>query len=149
MPSDWLSCAGSATLTETTTETQQQAADTTTQPKQQNWSSMIIMFAIMIVFVVIMIVPQKRKEKKQREMLNAIKAGDEVRTIGGIFGRVTKVKEDLITIATGPNDDVLTFAKGAVEFVVDKEAAKKVAELDKDDDEEEKPKKKGLFSRKK
>lgn len=150
MPSDWLSCSGTATQTETTTETTQPADTANSADKNPtNWTSMIIMFAIMIVFVVLMIVPQKRKEKKQREMLNAIKPGDEIRTIGGIYGRVAKVKEDLVTIATGPNDDVLTFSKGAVEFVIDKEAEKRVAELDKDDEEDEKKEKKSIFSRKK
>ncbi len=153
MPSDWLSCAGSTTQTETGTTTETtQATEPTTDPtasKGNNWSSLIIMFAIMIVFVVIMIVPQKRKEKKQRQMLDAIKPGDELRTIGGIYGKVKLVKEDLVTIMTGPNDDTITFSKAAVEYVVDKEIQKRMEELDKDDEEDTKKTKKSIFSRKK
>ena len=104
-------------------------------------------------FVLIMIIPQKRREKKQRQMLDAIKQGDEVRPIGGIYGKVKRVKEDLITITTGPNNDTMTFAKGAIEFVYDKEAERKLKELDQDDDEDKssdkKEKKKSIFGKKK
>lgn len=179
MPTDWLSCAGSgepstsagtegnngantnnnanANTNEnnTTTETTQTPSQGS-QPQQStsiDWTSTIVIFGIMIVFVLIMIIPQKRREKKQRQMLDAIKQGDEVRTIGGIYGKVKRVKEDLITITTGPNNDTMTFAKGAIEFVYDKEAERKLKELDQDDDEDKssdkKEKKKSIFGKKK
>ena len=73
--------------------------------------------------------------------------------IGGIYGKVKRVKEDLITITTGPNNDTMTFAKGAIEFVYDKEAERKLKELDQDDDEDKssdkKEKKKSIFGKKK
>ena len=99
---------------------------------------MIILFGIMIVFVLVMIIPQKRKEKKQKAMLDAIKPGDEIRTIGGIYGKVKRVKSDLVTITTGPKDDTLVFTKSAIEFVTDPEAEKKAAEEAKAAEEEEK-----------
>ena len=37
-----------------------------------------------------------------REMLEGVKAGDNIKTIGGIYGKVVSVKEDLVTIETGP-----------------------------------------------
>lgn len=157
MPTDWLSCSGSdseSTQTQTTTESTQQSSDNTAAAnnKGTDWTSMLILFGIMIIFVVIMIVPQKRREKKQRQMLDAIKPGDEIRTIGGIFGKVKMVKEDLVTITTGPKDDEMVFAKGAIEFVTTQEDKAKMAELEKEaeeDDTDEKPKKKSIFSRKK
>ena len=158
MPSDWLSCAGSDSSSQTQNTTQETTQQDTTQSstaanggKQQSWTSMIRLFGIMIVFVLIMIVPQKRREKKQKQMLDAVKAGDEVRTIGGIFGKVKMVKEDLVTITTGPNDDEMVFAKGAIEFVITPEDKAKMEELEKEAEEEDDDtkKKKSFFSRKK
>lgn len=42
----------------------------------------------------LMIAPQRKKEKQRKEMINAVKVGDKVVTIGGIFGTITAVKED-------------------------------------------------------
>lgn len=173
MPTDWLSCAGSqepstsagtnGNNAESNNNANENTTTQTTQPPQEgnlpqqgasmDWTSTIILFGIMIVFVLIMIIPQKRREKKQRQMLDAMKPGDKIRTIGGIFGKVKRVKEDLVTITTGPNDDTMTFAKGAIEFVFDPQAEAKLKELDQDDEEEvkedKKPKKKSEKKKKK
>lgn len=47
----------------------------------------------------------------------SIKAGDTIKTIGGIYGKVVSVKEDLVVIETGPENARITFAKGAVATV--------------------------------
>lgn len=51
-----------------------------------------------IVLYVIFSVPQKRKQKKQNEMLNSLKAGDTVVTIGGIKGVISSVEEAFVVI---------------------------------------------------
>ena len=78
-----------------------------------------LILILMVVLVVIMIVPQRRKEKKIKNMLAAIKPGDRVRTIGGIYGTVTSVKDDIITISVGPDKARLVFARGAIANVED------------------------------
>ena len=50
-------------------------------------------------------------------MLSGIKEGDKIRTIGGIYGTVVQVKEDLITVETGPDKAKIVFAKGAVSTI--------------------------------
>ena len=62
------------------------------------WSSLIIMVAIFAVFYFVLILPQKKQEKKQRAMIDAIKPGDEIITIGGIYGKVQTVKDDYVVI---------------------------------------------------
>lgn len=79
--------------------------------------SIILMVGIFIVFIALMIIPQKRREKKVKEMLSAIKVGDNIKTIGGIYGKVCAVKEDLVTIETGPEKAKIVFAKGAIATV--------------------------------
>ncbi len=73
-----------------------------------------LIIILMVVMLVIMIVPQRRREKKVKEMLAAIKVGDRIRTIGGIYGTVTSVRDDIVTISVGPDKARLVFARGAI-----------------------------------
>ena len=59
------------------------------------------------------------KDKKIKELLNSIKVGDGVRTIGGIYGTVTNIKDDIITVSVGPDKARLVFARGAIANVED------------------------------
>lgn len=58
---------------------------------------MVIFFGAMYVMVIL---PQRKKEKKTKEMLNAVKVGDNVITISGIIGKVINIKDDEITLET-------------------------------------------------
>ncbi len=75
------------------------------------------MILLLVVVSVVMVVPQKRREKKVRQMLESIKVGDNIRTIGGIYGKVTKLKEDLVTVQTGPEKMQITLSKSAISSV--------------------------------
>lgn len=62
---------------------------------------LILIFAIMYF---LLIRPQQKKAKEHRNMVAALRRGDQVVTQGGIVGKVTKVKEDgevEVEIATG------------------------------------------------
>lgn len=74
---------------------------------------------LMVGMVALMIIPQRRRDKKIKQMLAAVKVGDRVRTIGGIYGTVTAVKDDVITISVGPDKVRLVFARGAIASVED------------------------------
>ncbi len=71
------------------------------------------LFPIVLIFVVfyfLLIRPQQRKAKQHREMLGMVKRGDRVLTGGGIFGTVTRVKDDdelVLEIADGVKISVL------------------------------------------
>ena len=78
-----------------------------------------LLIILMIGMFALMIIPQRKREKKIKQMLAAIKTGDRVRTIGGIYGTVTNVKDDVITISVGPDRVQLVFARGAIANVED------------------------------
>ena len=64
---------------------------------------------------------QKKQEKKHQEMLNAIKKGDKIVTIGGIIGKVTKATEDKIEIQVDDTTKTkITFQRRAVHNVLNK-----------------------------
>lgn len=80
---------------------------------------MIVMLVVMVGLFLIMSIPQRKREKKVKEMLAAIKPGDRVRTIGGIYGTVTSVKDDVVTLSTGPDKIRLVMARGAIATIED------------------------------
>lgn len=61
---------------------------------------LILIFAIMYF---LMIRPQQKRVKAHREMVGALKKGDQVVTQGGIIGKVQSVRDDEleVEIATG------------------------------------------------
>jgi len=74
---------------------------------------------MMIAMFAIMIIPQRKREKKIKNMLAALKPGDRVRTIGGIYGTITAIKDDVVTISVGPDKVRLVFVRGAIATVED------------------------------
>ena len=72
---------------------------------------------LIVVFVVLIIVPNKRKEKQFKNMLSSLRAGDNIKTIGGFYGKIVAIKEDLITIECGPDKTKLVLSKGAIASV--------------------------------
>lgn len=61
-------------------------------------SSLIMFGMIFAVMYFFMIRPQIKKQKKEREYRSALKQGDAVITIGGIYGKITDVKEEAFII---------------------------------------------------
>jgi preprotein translocase subunit YajC len=51
----------------------------------------------------LLIAPQRKKQKEHDQMVKELKAGDEVMTAAGIYGKVTAVKGDRITVSVGEN----------------------------------------------
>jgi preprotein translocase subunit YajC len=80
----------------------------------QQFSGLIIPLGFLAIFYFLIIRPQKNKEKKIKEMRSNLKIGDEIITIGGIYGRVMKIKEDVLTIEVGADKTKLTITKWAV-----------------------------------
>ena len=42
--------------------------------------------------------PQKQQQKKRTELLNSLKEGDEIVTIGGIYGKITAISEKRVKV---------------------------------------------------
>ena len=80
--------------------------------------SMLISMVLMIaVFYFLLIRPQRKKDKKVKEMLAALKSGDRICTIGGIYGTITKIKDDTITLAVGGDRTEMVVARWAIRNV--------------------------------
>ncbi len=73
--------------------------------------------AIVVLFYFILIRPQQKKDKAVKKMLSELKTGDRITTIGGIFGRVTMIKDDILTIEVGAKKTEMVIARWAVRSV--------------------------------
>ena len=81
--------------------------------------SLLPMILIFVVFYFFMIRPQKKKDKAVKDMLAALKKGDRVCTIGGIYGNIIDLKEDTLTISVGAQKTQMVIARWAVRSVED------------------------------
>ena len=64
-------------------------------------SSLTGMLPLVLMFVVlyfVMIRPQMKKQKEHRAMIDALAKGDEVATVGGLVGKVSKMGESFLSI---------------------------------------------------
>ncbi len=61
------------------------------------WSFVPIIL-IFVIFYFLLIRPQQKRAKEHRNLLSNLKEGDQVLTSGGIYGRITGIKDDKITV---------------------------------------------------
>ncbi len=67
----------------------------------------ILPFAVIFaLFYFMLIRPQMKQAKQQKAMIDALKAGDEVATTGGVVGKITKVGDNFISIEIAANTTV-------------------------------------------
>ena len=59
------------------------------------------MILIIVLLYFMMIRPQRKKEKELKNQINSMKNGDKVVTIGGIVGKVYRIKDNTVIIETG------------------------------------------------
>ncbi|NLS44699.1 MAG: preprotein translocase subunit YajC [Firmicutes bacterium] len=71
---------------------------------QSSMTSSLIMIALMFgIFYFLLIRPQQTQQKKRREMLDALRKGNTVITVGGIYGQIVDVKEDSLILQIAEN----------------------------------------------
>lgn len=84
----------------------------------QNYGPMLIIFVLIIAAFVVMMVFQSKKRKKQekeaKDLIDAVKPGNKVKTIGGVCGIVVEVdaEENTFVLETGS----VTAGKSYVKF---------------------------------
>ena len=79
-----------------------------------SFAPMIIIF---VLFYFMLIRPQMKQAKQQKTMIDALKAGDEVATTGGVLGVVRKVGDNFVSIEIGANT-VIAVQKHAVQTLL-------------------------------
>ena len=80
-------------------------------------SFLFVLLAMFVLMYVLLIRPQRQQQRRHAEMLDALKVGDEIITAGGIYGDVTGVQEDRVTLEIA-EDVEIEVAKRAISNVV-------------------------------
>lgn len=73
------------------------------QGGQQGYEGLIMLVLMFAIFYFLLIRPQQKRAKQHRELVGALKPGNQVITAGGLHGKVAAVEESTVTVevATG------------------------------------------------
>ena len=74
-----------------------------------------------------MIRPQRRRTTEHTAMIATLSVGDEIVTAGGMYGRITAIEEDVLTVEIAPGITV-SVARGAITGVMNSEQKDNEAE---------------------
>ena len=89
---------------------------------------MVLVYAVIFgAMYFIFIRPNRKKQKEEQKMRENLQIGDEIVTIGGIYGRVISLKEDSMVIESKADRSKMTIARWALQqnLTVHDEVAKK------------------------
>ncbi len=79
--------------------------------------ALLPLILIFIVFYFLLILPQQRKQKAHKKMLQDLKEGDKVITVGGLMGNVSKIKDSAVVLEF--RDGVkIDFARNSISQVI-------------------------------
>ena len=80
-------------------------------------STIVMMVAMVAIFYFLLIRPQRKKDKQVKDMLSALKVGDRICTIGGLYGTIAALKDDTVTLTMGSLQNTIVIARWAVRSV--------------------------------
>ncbi len=74
------------------------------QGGQQNpMMSLVFFVLIIVVFYFFLIRPQVKRQKEIQKFRKSLKKGDKVITAGGIYGKITDIKENIVILEIAPD----------------------------------------------
>jgi len=71
--------------------------------EQGGFVSLLPIIAMVAIIYFLLIRPQQKEHKRHREMVSALKKGDEVVTSGGIYGRIEALNDEKVTLKVSDN----------------------------------------------
>ena len=83
------------------------------------------LIALIAVFYFLILRPQSKRAKEQKAMIAALQRGDEVATVGGEIGTVSKVYEQYVGVEVAENLEVKV-QKSAIQSVLPKGTIKAI-----------------------
>jgi preprotein translocase subunit YajC len=89
------------------------SASLVAQQSGGNVTFLISLGLMVAIFYFLLIRPQQRRARQQRELVGSLAVGDEVVTIGGMFGTITGMDDESVTLDVGSSTRV-RFVKQAI-----------------------------------
>jgi len=94
------------------------AAENAQQPSLL--ASLLPLIILFVIFYLLVILPQQRQAKKHKEMVESLKKGDKIVTIGGLIGEVVRNEPDFLVVRISKDTEV-RIDKSAVARKLDNE----------------------------
>jgi preprotein translocase subunit YajC len=96
----------------------------------------IILIFVLMYFVLIR--PQTKRRREAQELQSRLVPGDEIQTVGGLYGTVIDTDDESVTLEPSPGV-TLRFARGAIARVINKQPTEDVEEYEEEEpvDEED------------
>jgi len=92
------------------------------QPQGQDsnpWMSMLPLLLIIVVFYFFMIRPQMKRQKEIRKFREGLAKGDKVVTTGGIYGKITEIKETTVILEVAKDVNITVDKAGIIKDMSD------------------------------
>jgi len=93
-------------------------------------AQLILLLAMLVLLWALLIRPQRARQRQQQEVLSAVEPGDEIITVGGLYGIVQEIDEE---------DDLIVEVADAVHVRIARRAVAGVVKPDEADEDEDTP----------
>jgi preprotein translocase subunit YajC len=113
------------------------AAASTNKPAANPLVTLAPILLIGVVFYFLLIRPQQRRARAQREITQSTEVGDEVVTIGGLFGVVREIDDDSVLLEVAPGTELRYLRSAIARKLVEESPLDDVDDGDVSADDEE------------
>jgi preprotein translocase subunit YajC len=86
------------------------------------YTSIIFLVLLFAIFYFLMIRPQQKRAKQHKTFMENLKRGDTVVTSGGLYGKITGITDDAITLEIAEKVRVKVTKSSVVEYVKGEQA---------------------------
>jgi len=69
-------------------------------------SLLVLFLPLLLIWYFLLIRPQHKKQKQKQKMISELRRGDQVMTIGGLYGQIIQIKDNRITIKIADKTNV-------------------------------------------
>lgn len=110
-------------------------------PKNNSWVSYVLIGVLVVILIASMILMNRRSKKREEEakkLIDAVKPGNKVKTIGGVCGIVVEVdpEEDTFVLETGSEASGKCYMKFVRQAILESDAVVDKAEANADKEED-------------
>ena len=91
-------------------------------------AQLILLLAMLVLLWALLIRPQRSRQRQQQELLHSVEPGDEILTVGGLYGIVQEIDEE---------DDLVVEVADAVHVRIARRAVAGVVKPDEEHDEDD------------
>ena len=82
---------------------------------------LVFLVLMMVVFYFMLIRPQKRRADQHRDLVGSLRVGDEIVTIGGLFGTVASMDDEALHLEVAPGTSLRVLKTAVARRVTEEE----------------------------